>query len=229
MKVSGQQSVVLRGESKKYQCEGCFFWIEGIGNWGGCAVVAPTNGEVSGLHIHRKSSCKYWQKPTDNSLAQDVDINRVQFSKSDSLYGATEDRAASPLGFSCKTCEYWRTDKTCAKFDGIFEEFDCSDGWHPSDEANRAIKSYDDKDAPKSAEEAVKLSEIYGPYIGSELKRSLTDVETEIIFSLLKSNNFEEIEDFYKSRGFPVGTKRTWSGIEYVKQENGEWVSVSSF
>jgi hypothetical protein len=88
MKISLNQTVFIKNQDEKYQCGSCKYWIEGIGNWGGCtAVLAAPNAKVEGLHIHRKASCKYWQKGSPD-LAIEQDQLAQRFTQEQALYGA---------------------------------------------------------------------------------------------------------------------------------------------
>ncbi len=204
MKVSTDQKVFIKNPkegTQKYWCEGCAFFIQGIGNWGGCAVVAPELKEADGLHIHRKSSCKYWVNPPTEIIATPADVNEYRFSKGDSLYGINSDLQVSPLGFACKNCEYWIADgKSCQKFEGVeINADDCSDGWHPTKEALARANKYDDQVSPQDEEEAKKFAAIYGPNIGEELRRSLTDGEVEQLINCVKSKDGHDVEVFYEA------------------------------
>lgn len=241
MRISVLQKVFLKNEDTKYQCETCKFWIEGIGNWGGCAVVHPVGGEISGLHIHRKSSCKYWEKGSSELATEDDELGET-FSKADALYG-TSFGQASPKGFSCSTCYNWGQEtKSCARFEGTkIEGYDCSDGWLPNDEAKESIDKYEDQNPPKSVEEAEQLADMYGKDIGSNMNRgddveitsfsgiekNYSDSELEDLIKCLKSKTEIGLETFYKGRrAFAIGTERTYGGRKYVKTADG-WEPVA--
>lgn len=227
-KLKTDYPVFMKGASKKYWCEGCAFFLQGIGNWGGCTIVAPKiEEEKDGLHIHRKSSCKYWTIPEDSSLATSADINPNRFSKSESLYGVTDELHASPLGFSCKNCEYWLDENGCRKFDGEVNEDDCSDAWQPSDEALKSAQKHEDNKPPMDEETAKKYAEIYGPNIGEELKRALNDEEVESLIKAIRVGN-EEVNRFYSlalNKGSHKYISREWKGdrweYTYPDQSSG--------
>jgi hypothetical protein len=241
MKISLNQTVFIKNQDEKYQCGSCKYWIEGIGNWGGCtAVLAAPNAKVEGLHIHRKASCKYWQKGSPD-LAIEQDQLAQRFTQEQALYGAIKDKPASPVGFSCKNCEYWgESSRSCVKFSNdevLIEENDCSDGWQPNERALDRINKYEDQLPPESVDNAITLSELYGQFIGDEMNRgdgvenikfvadaekSLNNDELENLIKTLKSKSDEQLKIFYKSvPDLAVGTKRFFGGVAYIKSENG--------
>lgn len=240
MKPSIMQTVYIRGQDAKYHCHACKFWIEGIGNWGGCAIVGNNEGEIDGLHIHRKSSCKYWERPDTNNLAQVSDTSSESFDKAEALYGAADDLPANPRGFQCGTCAFYNVEGvSCSRFGaaGVMPD-DASDGWQPNSETVSAMRAYDDQVPPKNIEEALRYADLYGPVIGSEVRnqsepapefveKSCNDDEIDLLIKCLKSQDDLLLDDFYKARGFPIGTKKVWGGIEYVKTADG-WEKVKS-
>ena len=202
----------MKDQSKDYWCQNCSHFVQGVGNWGGCIGTAPDVGEVDGLHIHAKSSCKYWAKLEGFKYPDGSEINPKRFSKKDALYGCTDTIQASPIGFSCKNCEHWMEEsKGCVRFEGqSIDADDCSDGWQPNDKALQAAKEYEDQKSPASKEDAERLAVVYGPAIGEELTRSasekqvfedieLKDDELEELVKATKAGD-KEVTKWYEAR-----------------------------
>ncbi|MFH0960179.1 MAG: hypothetical protein V1897_15910, partial [Pseudomonadota bacterium] len=154
-------------EPKDYFCQGCRYWINGIGNWGNCCVVKPEDGEMPGCHIHKHSSCKFWKWATE-TFALESDILENRATKDEALYGAMFKKPACPSGFSCTTCSRLVNDVACELFEGEITIGSCCDQWRPNTYAVKEISEYADQTNPTSEDEAQKLASVYGEEIGSE-------------------------------------------------------------